>query len=102
MFITLIIYPHRGALSPLDMSFGEHVLSLLLITITNYLLINYYVMNIYLYVFMFITFLVCDQAVRAMEKDPSEGPQYMTGVLGLGPSSKSLDVVQGILAWFLD
>jgi hypothetical protein len=30
--------------------------------------------------------------VRAMEKDPSEGPQYMTGVLGLGPSSKSLDV----------
>jgi hypothetical protein len=51
----LIIYPHRGALSPLDMSFGEHVLSLLIITITNYLLINYYVMNIYLYVFMFIT-----------------------------------------------
>jgi hypothetical protein len=30
--------------------------------------------------------------VRAMEKDPSEGPQYMTGVLGLRPSSKSLDV----------
>jgi hypothetical protein len=51
----LIIYPHRGALSPLDMSFGEHVLSLLIIPITNYLLINYYVMNIYLYVFMFIT-----------------------------------------------
>jgi hypothetical protein len=30
--------------------------------------------------------------VRAMAKDPSEGLQYMTGVLGLGPSSKSLDV----------
>jgi hypothetical protein len=30
--------------------------------------------------------------MRAMEKDPSEGPQYMTGVLGLGPNSKSLDV----------
>jgi hypothetical protein len=27
-----------------------------------------------------------------MEKDPSEGPQHMTGVLGIGPSSKSLDV----------
>jgi hypothetical protein len=30
--------------------------------------------------------------VRAIEKYPSEGPRYMTGVLGLGPSSKSLDV----------
>jgi hypothetical protein len=30
--------------------------------------------------------------VRAMEKDPSEGPQYMIGVLGLEPSSKSVDV----------
>jgi hypothetical protein len=64
----LIIYPHRGALSPLDMSFGEHVLSLLLITITNYLLINYYVMNIYLYVFMFITLpsslrMLCPQSI---------------------------------------
>jgi hypothetical protein len=48
----LFIYPHRGALSPLDMSFREHVLSLLIITIY---LINYYVMNIYLYVFVFIT-----------------------------------------------
>jgi hypothetical protein len=37
-------------------------------------------------------FLVWDQAVRAMEKDPSEGPQFMARVLGLGPSSKSLDV----------
>jgi hypothetical protein len=37
-------------------------------------------------------FLVWDQAMRAMAKDPNEGPQYMTGVLGLGPSSKSLDV----------
>jgi hypothetical protein len=33
----LFIYPHRGALSPLDMSFGEHVLSLL----------NYYLLTIY-------------------------------------------------------
>jgi hypothetical protein len=30
--------------------------------------------------------------VRAMEKDPSQGRQYVTGVLGLGSSSKSLDV----------
>jgi hypothetical protein len=30
--------------------------------------------------------------VRAMAKDPSEGPPYMIGVLGLGPSSKFLDV----------
>jgi hypothetical protein len=37
-------------------------------------------------------FLVWDQAVRAMAKDPSEGPQYIVGVLGQGPSSKSLDV----------
>jgi hypothetical protein len=36
-----------------------------------------------------------------MEKDPSEGPQYMTRVLGLGPSSKSLDVSRESLpgAW---
>jgi hypothetical protein len=34
--------------------------------------------------------------VRAMEKDPSEGPQYMIGVLGLGPSSKSLDVSRAL------
>jgi hypothetical protein len=27
-----------------------------------------------------------------MAKDPSEGPQYMTVVLGIGPNSKSLDV----------
>jgi hypothetical protein len=30
--------------------------------------------------------------VRAMAKDPGEGPQYMIEVLGLRPSSKSLDV----------
>jgi len=64
----LFIYPHRGALSPLDMSFGEHVLSLLLITITNYLLTNYCVMNIHLYVFMFITLpsslrMLCPQSI---------------------------------------
>jgi hypothetical protein len=37
-------------------------------------------------------FLVWDQAVRAMAKDPSEGPQYLTGVLDLGPSGKSVGV----------
>ena len=37
-------------------------------------------------------FLVWDQAVRAMAKDPNEGTQYIAGVLGQGPSSKSLDV----------
>jgi hypothetical protein len=37
-------------------------------------------------------FLVWDQAVRAMAKDPSEGPQYITRILGQGPSNKSLDV----------
>jgi hypothetical protein len=36
--------------------------------------------------------VVWDQAVRAMAKDLSEGPQHMTRVLGLGPSSKSLYV----------
>jgi hypothetical protein len=34
--------------------------------------------------------------VRAMAKDPSEGPQYMTGVLGLGPRSTSLDVSRAL------
>jgi hypothetical protein len=34
--------------------------------------------------------------MRAMEKDPSEGPQYMTGVLDLGPRSKSLDVSRAL------
>jgi hypothetical protein len=32
-------------------------------------------------------FLVWDQAVRAMAKDPSEGPQCIAGVLGQGPRS---------------
>jgi hypothetical protein len=34
--------------------------------------------------------------MRAMAKDPSEGPQYMTEVLGLGPSSKFLDVSRAL------
>jgi hypothetical protein len=37
-------------------------------------------------------FLVWDQAVRAMETNPSEGPQCIYGVLGQGPSNKSQDV----------
>jgi hypothetical protein len=34
--------------------------------------------------------------VKAMAKDHSEGPHYMIGFLGLGPSSKSLYVSKAL------